>query len=83
MKNRINNVISINKNNAVKSQINVLVKDLIEDNEILNISNCAIVLIDNNGDMIYSYANLNKSVTMIGALEILKLKFAYNSELEE
>lgn len=30
--------------------------------------NCVIVLVDDEGTITYSYANLNKNVTMIGAL---------------
>lgn len=72
---KLNNVSDIFGDDILKEQINKTLKDAIVDSNKSKIINCMIILVDENDEVIYSYSNLNKHVTMIGALEILKGEF--------
>jgi hypothetical protein len=51
--------------------INIL-KDAVKDAEEGNVINCAIILIDKDDTITYSYANNARKYTLIGAFEFLK-----------
>jgi len=58
-----------------KMEVEKTMSDAMEDIEELNIVNCMIVMIDDEDTITYSYANFNRKVTMVGAIENLKHLF--------
>ena len=72
MKDKLNNVVHLFGEDETKKQIDKVIQDAIEDTKELNIVNCMVVMIDDQDVITYSYANFNKCITMVGALETMK-----------
>lgn len=82
MKDNIINLFNDGKE-EIKETINTVINDAIQDTIDFDIVNCMIVMIDDDDTITYSYANFNKKVTMIGALETLKALYIKDGNIDK
>lgn len=80
-KDKLDNVAHLFSEDETKKQVDKVIQDAIEDTKELNIVNCMFIMIDDTDVITYSYANFNKCITMVGALETMKNIYVEDGKL--
>lgn len=72
MDGKLDNVVNLFDGLTVDETLKETMNFAQEQIENRDIVNCMIILVEEDGSIIYSYSNFNKKITMVGALETLK-----------